>query len=265
MRTFIRVLLILFIPVTAMSQTRQDVRDEFAKLGTDPEFLAQMVSFFQVGPELEPVFLNHAKELYNNDEVIDFMADGIFAQIKDAPTDSQRNEELFFLNAGAELTQTASLSGVHRLDISDQRTMVEHSSSIFSVMDVNVCGQIAAGDITPIGMAKAESRALASLTPDHVERYLALLRRGLLAEIRGNPEKKVITPRAAKDAQAALSKMLDTKFGAHPNGAKIQEVMAGQRQPTSELLCDFILVYFDAVLSIPGDAGDTAVMVMLRQ
>lgn len=265
MRILVRTLLILCLPLAALSQTRQEIHDEFAKLGNDPEFLSQMVSFFQVGPELEPVFLDHAKALYSNDEVIDFMADGIFARIGDAPTNNLADQELFYLNAGAELTQTASLSGIQRLDIEDQRTMVAHSSTIFSVMDVTVCGQIAAGDITPIGMAKAESRALASLSPEQVERYLALLRRGLLAEIRNDPEKKVITPSEANKAEAALSDMLDTKLGEHENGTAIKRVMSGQMQPTSGILCDFILVYFDAVLSVPGPAGDNAVMMMLRQ
>lgn len=253
MRKIIGYLVCLFLFGTASADTRtRAIELEVIKTVRAPAFVEKVLDGYGLVGMPREVVREHMQEVYKSNEVISMLV----KEMLDAGVEKwDKNKERDYAKKfGAEIFLSYAMKGISRLTFEEQRTFIKYMFNWMQTASDDDCKKIlvTGGTISALDDANIEMKYYNRMEKEELRRYFSIIRKSLIAEIKGYPIAKNISQQQAQIADDAFQSELLKRIEKGFIDDKTLMAMVDMPNASPKLACSAGKQIFSTMLSMKG-------------
>jgi hypothetical protein len=229
---------------------------EVAKSIRTPAFVERALDGYGLTGMPRQVLREHMQELYKSNEVIEMLVKEMLnAGVE--KWDKEKQSE-YGKKFGAELFISYAMKGMPRLTFEEQKTIVKFMLNWLYVASDDDCKKllVSGGTTSSLDDANIEMKYYHRMEREELRNYFAIIRKSVLAELRGYPSAKNINQQQSKIADDTFENELIKRFEAGLIDDKTLSAMADMPNASPKLACSAGKQMFTTMLSMKGFGGE---------
>lgn len=253
MNKFIGLLASILLCGTAFADTRaRAIELELAKSVRTPAFVEKVLDGYGVTGMPRQVLREHMQELYKSSEVIAMLV----KEMLNAGVEKWEKDKLsdYGKKFGAELFLSYAMKGMPRLTLEEQRTFVRFIFNWLQVASYDDCKKLLVdgGNTSSLDDANIEMKYYHRMEKEELRRYFSILRKSLIAELKGFPNARTINQQQAIIADDAFQNALMKRVENGLIDDKTLNAMADMPGASPRLACSAGQQIFETILGMKG-------------
>jgi len=257
MHKIIAFLACLFLFGTAYADTRtRAIELEVAKLVRTPAFVEKVLDGYGVVGMPRQVLKEHMQELYKSNDVIAMLVKEMLnAGVEKWDKDKQADYGKKF---GTELFLSYAMKGMPRLSLEEQKTFLKFMLNWLEVASDDDCKKLLVdgGNTSSLDDANIEIKYYHRMEREQLRRYFSMLRKSVIAELKGFPNARTINQQQARIADDAFQTALMKRVENGLLDDKTLIAMGDMQNAHPKLACKAGQQIFSTMLSMQGFSGE---------
>ena len=229
---------------------------EVTKLVRTPSFVERTLDGYGLTGMPRQVLREHMQELYKSNDVIEmFVKEMLNAGADKWDKEKQTEYGKKFVS---ELLLSYAMKGMPRLTFEDQKTFVKFTLNWLYVASDDDCKKllVSGGSVSSLDDAFIEMKYYHRMEREELRNYFAIIRKALLAELRGYPIAKNINQQQSKIADEAFENELIKRVEAGLIDNEILIAMTDMPTASPKLACSAGKKILETMLSMKGFGGE---------
>ncbi len=257
MHKIIAFLACLFLFGTAYADTRtRAIELEVAKSVRTPAFVEKVLDSYGVTGMPRQVLREHMQELYKSNDVIAMLV----KEMLNAGVEKWDKDKLsdYGKKFGAELFLSYAMKGMPRLSLEEQKTFLKFMLNWLQVASDDDCKKLLVdgGKTSSLDDANIEMKYYHRMEREELRRYFSMIRKSVIAELKGFPNARTINQQQAKIADDAFQNALMKRVENGLIDDKTLNAMGDMANAHPKSACTAGQQIFSTMLSMQGFSGE---------